>query len=207
MVDHHPHTVSCELGSNPGQQSPGTIRIVFGQVQLLLQLGIHRFADEPQPIELLLRLLGTHGRLVELNRSEQLYRAILLQEVLEGRIIVGSISKQTLEVMCKRVKQFHHGLVIVVTGSAERDRPITTPVRLTTLCSLGPKYFIALLLHTPYSAVPAKSLACFVRLYPTHGTGAESMAAVSSSSSASSTTCKLMRTARITDQRSRFLRW
>ena len=31
---------------------------MLGQVQLLLQLGIHRFADEPQPIELLLHLLG-----------------------------------------------------------------------------------------------------------------------------------------------------
>src|SRR5258708_19929182 len=93
--------------------------------------------------------------------------------------------------MRKRVQQFHHGLVIVVTGSGERDRPITTPVRLTTLCSLSPKYFSALLLHTPYSAMPAKSLACFPRLYPTPGTGAESMPAVSSSSTASRTTSSL----------------
>src|ERR1700719_826361 len=103
--------------------------------------------------------------------------------------------------MRKRIEQFHHCLVIVATGSGERDRPITTPVRLTTLGSLSPQYFNALLLHTPYSAVPTKSLACFPRLYPRHGTGTESMAAVSSSSRASSTTCKLIRTARITDQR------
>src|SRR5947209_12082625 len=108
--------------------------------------------------------------------------------------------------MGKRVQQFHHGLVIVVTGSGERDRPITTPVRLTTLCNLSPKYFMALLLHTPYSALPTKSLLPLARLYPTQGTGAESMAAVSSSSRASSTTCKLMRTARIIDQRSRLRR-
>src|SRR5258708_28213323 len=108
--------------------------------------------------------------------------------------------------MRKRVQQFHHCLVIVATGSGERDRPITTPVRLTTLCSLSPKYSSALLLHTPYSAVPTKSLACLARLYPTHGTGTESMAAVSSNSSASSTTCKLMRTARITDQSARLRR-
>jgi len=156
--------VSSELGSNSGEQAPGTFRVVFGQVQLLLQLRIHRFADESQPIELLLSLLGTDGLLIELDRGEQPHRAILLQEGLEGRIIVGSVSKQTLEVMRKRVKQFHDCLVIVVTGSSERDRPITTPVRLTTLCSLSPKYFSALLLHTPYSAVPAKSVACFPRL-------------------------------------------
>src|SRR5258708_6102195 len=119
LVDHHPHTVSRELGSNSGEQAPGTFRVVFGQVQLLLQLGIHRFADEPQPIELLLRLLGTDRLLIELDRGEQLHRAILLQEGLEGRIIVGSVSKQTLEVMRKRVKQFHYCLVIVVTGSRE----------------------------------------------------------------------------------------
>ncbi len=87
--------MSSELGSNPGQQAPGTFGIVFGQVQLLLQLRIDRFADEPQPIELLLRLLGTDGLLVHLDRGEQLHTAILRQEGLQGRIIVGSVSQQT----------------------------------------------------------------------------------------------------------------
>ena len=87
--------MSRERGLNSGHHSPGTFRIVFGQVQLLLQLRIDRFADEPQPIKLLLSLLGTDGLLVHLHRGEQLHRAILLQEVLEGRVIVGSVSKQT----------------------------------------------------------------------------------------------------------------
>ena len=93
MVDHHPHTVGSELCSHSGEQAPGTFRVVFGQVQLLLQLRIDRFADEPHPIELLLRLLGTHRLLVELDWSEQLHRAILLQETLQRRVIVGSISR------------------------------------------------------------------------------------------------------------------
>mgnify|MGYP007135463246 CR=1 FL=1 len=113
--------MSRDLGSNSGHHSPGTFRIVFGQVQLLLQLGINRFADEPQPIKLRFRLLGTDGLLVHLHRGEQLHRAILLQEVLEGRVIVGSVSKQTLEVMRKRIEQFHHGLVIVATGGSKRE--------------------------------------------------------------------------------------
>ena len=87
--------MSRELGSNSGDEAPGTFGVVSGYMQLLLQLGIHRFADESQPIELLLRLLGTNGLLIDLDRGEQLHRAILLQEGLQCRVIVGSISQQT----------------------------------------------------------------------------------------------------------------
>src|SRR3989442_9498524 len=71
-IDHHAHTMSSDLGSNSGHQSPGTFRIVLRQVQLLLQLSIDRFADQAQAVELSLRLLGTYWQLVRLGRSEQL---------------------------------------------------------------------------------------------------------------------------------------
>jgi hypothetical protein len=38
---------------------------------------------------------------------------------------------------------------------------MTTPVKLTTLCNLSPNSFLALLLHTPESAVPTKSTSVF----------------------------------------------
>lgn len=82
MVDHHAHIVGRELGRNSSEQAPGTFGVVFGQMQLLLQLRIDRFTDEAQAIELLLRLLGPHRLLVALDWSEQLHRAILLQEAL-----------------------------------------------------------------------------------------------------------------------------
>ncbi len=86
---------------------------MFGQVQLLLQLRIDRFADQAQAIELLLSLLGTCGLLVHLGRGKQVHRAILLKIAVEGSVIIGSVSQQALEVVRKRVKQFHHGLVVV----------------------------------------------------------------------------------------------
>jgi hypothetical protein len=59
--------------------------------------------------------------LVGFGRSQQFQRAILFKIALKSRIIVGSISKQPLEVMGKRVQQFHHGLVIVATGWSEQE--------------------------------------------------------------------------------------
>ena len=44
--------MSRDLGSNSRHHAPGTFGVVLGQVQLLLQLGIDRFADQAQAIEL-----------------------------------------------------------------------------------------------------------------------------------------------------------
>ena len=46
--------MSRELGGNARHQAPGTLGVVLGQMQLLLRLGIDRFADQAQAIELLL---------------------------------------------------------------------------------------------------------------------------------------------------------
>ncbi len=113
--------MSGDLGSDSGEQAPGTFGIMLGQVQLLLQLGIDRFANQAQAIELLLRLLGTDGRLVHLGGSKQLHTAILLQEGLEGNIIIGPIPKQPLEVMGKRVEQFDHRLVVIAAGWGKQE--------------------------------------------------------------------------------------
>ena len=48
-------------------------------------------------------------------------RTILVQIALKSHIIVGSISQQPLEVMGKRVEQFHHGLVVVAAGWGEQE--------------------------------------------------------------------------------------
>jgi len=93
--------MSSHLGSNSGHHSPGTFCVVFGQVQLLLQLRIDRFTDEPQAIELFLSRLGTDGLLVHLGGSKQLQRAILLKEALECSVIVGSVPKQTRRRWCE----------------------------------------------------------------------------------------------------------
>ena len=74
--------------------SPGAFGIVFGQVQLLLQLRIDRFTDQAEAIELSLSLLGPFRGLVDLGWGEQLQAAILLKKALQGRIIEGSIAKQ-----------------------------------------------------------------------------------------------------------------
>jgi len=48
---------------------------MLGQMKRLLQLGIDRFADETETIELFLSLLGPLWRLVGLGGSKQLHRA------------------------------------------------------------------------------------------------------------------------------------
>ena len=45
-VHHHGYTMSRHLGSHSRHQAPGTFGVVLGQVQLLLQLRIDRFADQ-----------------------------------------------------------------------------------------------------------------------------------------------------------------
>jgi len=48
--------MSRDLGSNSGHYAPGTFGVVLGEVQLLLQLGIDRFADQAQACEFNLSL-------------------------------------------------------------------------------------------------------------------------------------------------------
>src|SRR3989440_3474826 len=48
-------------------------------------------------------------------------RARLLQIALQSRVIVGSIPKQPLEMMGKRVEQFDHRLVVVAAGRSEQE--------------------------------------------------------------------------------------
>ena len=48
-------------------------------------------------------------------------RAILFKIALKSRIIVSPIPKQSLEVMGKRVQQFHYGLVVVAVGWGEQE--------------------------------------------------------------------------------------
>jgi hypothetical protein len=61
--------MSRQLGGNTGQQAPGAFGVVFGQVQLLLQLGIDRFADQPQAVELLLSRRRAFWGLIGFGRS------------------------------------------------------------------------------------------------------------------------------------------
>src|SRR5256885_16532534 len=84
-------------------------------------LGIDRFADQAQAVELSLRRLRTWLRLVHFGRSQQFHRAIVCKIALKSYIIVGPISKQPLEVMGNRVQQFHHGLVVVAVGWGEQE--------------------------------------------------------------------------------------
>src|SRR5436305_2022000 len=104
--------MSGDLSRDSGHYSPGAFGIVFGQMQLLLQLCIDRFTDQAEAIELSLSLLGPFGGLVDLGWGEQLQAAILLKKALEGSIIEGSIAKQGREVMRTRVQQFHEDLVV-----------------------------------------------------------------------------------------------
>jgi hypothetical protein len=120
-IDHHPNAMSSNLGRNSRHQSLSTLCVVLGEMQLLLQLRVDRFAQEPQPIELLLRRLGTHRRLVHLDRSKDGKATILLEKLLQICIIVRAISQQTLEVMRKGVQQFHHGLIVIGTGWGEQE--------------------------------------------------------------------------------------
>jgi hypothetical protein len=98
--------MSGDPGSNAGHQAPGTLSVVLGQVQLLLQLGIDRFTDQGQAIELLLSRRRAFWGPVGFGRSQQLQRTILLQIALQSRVIIGPIAKQKLQVMGNRVEQF-----------------------------------------------------------------------------------------------------
>src|SRR5882762_8520989 len=93
LIDHHTDTMGSEFSSDSGHGPPSAFGIMFGQVQLLLQLGIDRFADETEAVELFLCLGRTLRLLVDLGWSEQLHRAILLKEALECSVIVGTIPK------------------------------------------------------------------------------------------------------------------
>src|SRR5437879_1310323 len=105
-----------ELGSDSGHGSPSAFGIVFGQVQLLLQLGINGLADETKMVELLLGLGSALCDLVDLGRGKQLHRTRLLEKRLQSCIIVGSITKQTFEMLREGVQQFNHRLVVVAIG-------------------------------------------------------------------------------------------
>ncbi|GAC1349557.1 MAG: hypothetical protein NVSMB27_23820 [Ktedonobacteraceae bacterium] len=63
---------------------------MLGHVQLFLQLGIDRFADQTQAIELLLIKLRPLWGLGAFGRSQQVQRA------LKSRVILSSIAKQSL---------------------------------------------------------------------------------------------------------------
>src|SRR5438874_4969897 len=90
-------------------------------MQLLLKLRIDCFADQAQAIELLLSRRRAFCRLVGFSRSQQVQAAILVQIALQSGVIVGSIPKQALEVMGKRVEQFDDRLVVVPAGSSEQE--------------------------------------------------------------------------------------
>lgn len=111
--------MSGHFGSHSRHHAPGTFRVVLGQVQL--QLCIDRFADQAQAVELSLSRLRTCWWLVHFARSQQFQRAILFKRALKSRIIVGSIPKQPLEVMRKRVQEFHHWLIVVAAGWGEQE--------------------------------------------------------------------------------------
>ena len=50
-----------------------------------------------------------------------MHRARLCKRGLKSRISGGPLPKQLLEVMRKRVQQFHHGLVVVAAGGSEQE--------------------------------------------------------------------------------------
>ncbi len=140
--------MSGDLGGNARHQAPGAFGIVLGQVQLLLQLGIDRFADQAQAVELLLSRRRPFWSLIAFGRREQVQRARLLQIALKSRVIVGPISQQPLQVMGKGVQQFDHRLVVVAAGRGEQEAH-DKACQTNHLCNLQPKYFMALLLQTP----------------------------------------------------------
>ena len=73
--------MSRHRGLHSRHQAPGTFGVVLGQVQLLLQLGIDRFADQAQAVKLSLSLLGPFWRLAHFGRSQQFQSAILFKIV------------------------------------------------------------------------------------------------------------------------------
>src|SRR5205807_8680336 len=108
-------------GSDSGYSSPRRFGVMLGEMQLLLQLGIDRFADQTKTIELFLSLLGSLQLLVGLNRSQQLERTVLLKEMLQSRIIVSPIAEQTFEMVRERVQEFDHRLVVVAVSWSQQE--------------------------------------------------------------------------------------
>src|SRR5258708_3479941 len=93
---------------------------MLGQVQLLLQLSIDRFADQSKTVELFLGLGSSLCGLVDLSWSQEFQRTVLCKKGLQSRIIIGPITKQMLEMMREGVQQFNHWLVVVAIGWREQ---------------------------------------------------------------------------------------
>lgn len=87
-VDHHTNSMSRHAGGEACPQTPGAFRVMFGQMQVLLQLGIDCFADQTHAVALRLGVLGAERRLVFFDRSQQAQRASLLQRDLKIRISI-----------------------------------------------------------------------------------------------------------------------
>ena len=120
-VDHHANAMSGHFRSNARHHPPGTLRVVLGQVQLLLQLGIDRFAQQTEAVKLCLSRLGADGNLSFFDWCEQFQRVLLFQVALQSCIIVGSVPQQVREVMGKRVQQFDDGLIVVAIGWGKKE--------------------------------------------------------------------------------------
>ena len=83
------------LGGQEGHQTPRAFRAVFGHVQLLLQLRMDCFTDQTQAVELLLSRRRPFWSLGGFGGSQQVERAMVLEEALQSRIIVSPIPKPT----------------------------------------------------------------------------------------------------------------
>src|SRR6185312_6254162 len=197
--------MSRYLGGKTGHQTPGAFSVVPGQVQLLLQLGIDRFAAQTQAVELLLSRRRAFWSLVGFGRSQQLQRAVLLQIVLKGGVIVGSISKQPLEVMGKRVEQFDHGLIVVAVRRSEQEAHNEAAQTDHTM-QLAAKVLQGLAETRAIVGTADKIAGPFAPLVAHARHRSRVNGCRLSNAKASSTSCKLRRTARITDQRSRLRR-
>lgn len=126
-VDHRAEAMSRDLGGKTGHQTPRAFGVVFGQVQLLLQLGIDRFTDQTQAVELLLSQRRAFWSLVGFGRGQQLQLTMLPEVTLQSGIIVSPIPKQALQVMGKGVEQFDHRLVVVAAGRSEQEASLSMP--------------------------------------------------------------------------------
>jgi len=148
--------VSREFGSDSGHGSPHTFGVMFGQVQLLLQLGIDGLAHETQAIELFLGLLSALCSLIDLSWGKQFQSTVLLQKRLQGGIIVGPISKEMFEMMGEGVQQFNHGLVVVAISWSKQEAH-DDPAQAHNGVQLEPK-----VLHRLATTDAIVSLACKV---------------------------------------------
>src|SRR6266581_1496383 len=118
--------MSSQFGSDPCHGSPRTFSVMFGQMQLLLQLGIDGLADQTKTVELFLGIGSALCSLVDLSWCKEFQRTVLCKKGLQSRIIIGSIAKQMLEMMGEGVQQFNHRLIVIaISWSDEKthDHP------------------------------------------------------------------------------------